>query len=123
MARQAFDDAVLVMDQMDQETADKSVSLIKMLRDNWSLWTNAHPCPDYVFDFDMDDAAPQVDPDEPVSWTPPQPPRTFSRTRNMVEANLSHTFAADAPSHRSAWKRHLMMWQTRLRAMSTPGKK
>ncbi|ORX38595.1 hypothetical protein BD324DRAFT_649953 [Kockovaella imperatae] len=62
---------------------------------------------DYVFDFDMDDSAPQDDPDDLVSATPPQPPRTFSRTRNMVEANLSRTFAADAPSHRSAWKRHL----------------
>ena len=63
--------------------------------------------PDYVFDLEVDEPTARPDPDDLVSATPPQPPRTFSRTRNMVEANLSHTFAADAPSHRSAWKKHL----------------
>ncbi|WRT68323.1 uncharacterized protein IL334_005299 [Kwoniella shivajii] len=29
----------------------------------------------------------------------------ISRTRNIVEENLSRTFAADAPSHRAAWRR------------------
>ena len=33
------------------------------------------------------------------------PPRNISRTRNIVEENLSRTFAADAPSHRAAWRR------------------
>ncbi|WVQ82011.1 hypothetical protein IAT38_004139 [Cryptococcus sp. DSM 104549] len=59
---------------------------------------------DYVFDFELDE--------------PTQPPNNSlpsqslfaglspsSRTRNMVEANLSYTFAADLPSHRAAWRR------------------
>ena len=46
------------------------------------------------------------DEDEPVSRTPPPDPRTAYSTRHLVEANLSRTFAAEAPSHRAAWRQH-----------------
>jgi hypothetical protein len=45
---------------------------------------------DYVFDFELEEA-----PETVVS----EPPK-----HDMIEANLSRTLAADAPSHRSAWK-------------------
>ncbi|OCF42736.1 hypothetical protein I317_03467 [Kwoniella heveanensis CBS 569] len=62
---------------------------------------------DTVFDMEMDDATVPV----PRRQEPEASPKgglahlPISRTRNMVEANLSHTFAADAPSHRAAWRR------------------
>ncbi|GMK59142.1 hypothetical protein CspeluHIS016_0701570 [Cutaneotrichosporon spelunceum] len=51
-----------------------------------------------VFDFDTDvpAAEPAVLPPEDASE---------HRIRNVVEENLSRTFAADAPSHRAAWRR------------------
>ena len=51
---------------------------------------------DYVFDFEVEES----DPSNEV----PAPHRDISRTRDMIEANLSTTFAADAPSHRAAWR-------------------
>ena len=62
--------------------------------------------PDYVFDFELDDGA-GADEDDPIDPDPQafSPHHSnISRTRNMVEANLSTTFAADAPSHRAAWR-------------------
>lgn len=61
---------------------------------------------DYVFDFELEDGVST----EQGSLTGPHtqavsPHRlSISRARNMVEANLSTTFAADAPSHRAAWR-------------------
>jgi len=52
---------------------------------------------EYVFDFELDDTK-----NGSASTSPPK--RDISRSRNMVEANLSKTFAADAPSHRAAWR-------------------
>jgi hypothetical protein len=46
---------------------------------------------DYVFDFELEDG--------------PQAETSTSRSNNIIEANLSRTFAANAPSHRAAWKR------------------
>ncbi|WVF72737.1 hypothetical protein IAT40_007555 [Kwoniella sp. CBS 6097] len=62
---------------------------------------------DTVFEMEMDDAlAPVTRRKEPAtSPTGGLAHLPISRTRNMVEANLSHTFAADAPSHRAAWRR------------------
>ncbi|CAK9782843.1 hypothetical protein CC85DRAFT_312743 [Cutaneotrichosporon oleaginosum] len=51
-----------------------------------------------VFDFDTD-----APPSEPAVL-PPQD-ATQRRMRNWVEENLSRTFAANAPSHRAAWRR------------------
>ncbi|WVW85702.1 hypothetical protein I302_107740 [Kwoniella bestiolae CBS 10118] len=59
---------------------------------------------DTVFDMEMDDHHP---PRPQSSSFPPEKlaKLPISRTRNIVEANLSRTFAADAPSHRAAWRR------------------
>ncbi|WVQ99941.1 hypothetical protein IAU59_007084 [Kwoniella sp. CBS 9459] len=62
---------------------------------------------DTVFDMEMDDG-PLPAPRRKESDASPKGGLAhlpISRTRNMVEANLSHTFAADAPSHRAAWRR------------------
>ncbi|KAK4689490.1 hypothetical protein P7C73_g611, partial [Tremellales sp. Uapishka_1] len=61
---------------------------------------------DHVFDFELDDQEP-ASTSTPISQVPLTaeanvPP---SKLRNMVEHNLSTTFAADAPSHRAAWRR------------------
>lgn len=55
---------------------------------------------DYVFDFELEDRPP-----EPVDTVPFSLPHSSAGSRNMLEANLSHTFAADLPSHRAAWRR------------------
>ncbi|WWC63246.1 uncharacterized protein I303_105846 [Kwoniella dejecticola CBS 10117] len=60
---------------------------------------------DTVFDMEMDDhqsAQPEENTLSPAERLAQLP---ISRTRNIVEANLSRTFAADAPSHRAAWKK------------------
>lgn len=45
------------------------------------------------------------DPTTTEAGSVPAPKESYiSRTRNMVEANLSKTLAADAPSHRAAWR-------------------
>ncbi|RXK40252.1 hypothetical protein M231_02526 [Tremella mesenterica] len=60
---------------------------------------------EYVFDLELDDSPSSSPTDDPDSSPRPfSPPHTVSRTRNMVEANLSETFAANAPSHRAAWR-------------------
>lgn len=50
-----------------------------------------------VFDFDTDIPA------EPAIL--PAPNARAARNRSMVDDNLSRAFAADAPSHRAAWRR------------------
>lgn len=57
-----------------------------------------------MFDFELEGSPSPSDSDNRGISPPPVYP-TISRTRNMVEASLSNTFAADAPSHRAAWKR------------------
>ncbi|WWD02495.1 hypothetical protein V865_000535 [Kwoniella europaea PYCC6329] len=60
---------------------------------------------DTVFDMEMDDHQPSK-PHQSTSSPPEKLAQLpISRTRNIVEANLSRTFAADAPSHRAAWRR------------------
>lgn len=59
---------------------------------------------DDVFDFELEGPPSPEDLDR-LTRSPPEPAPNISRTRNMVEANLSTTFAADAPSHRAAWRR------------------
>ena len=60
--------------------------------------------PDYVFDFELDDRSSPLSPDEPTI-PPPTSGSSALNPRNLVEANLTQTFAADAPSHRAAWRR------------------
>ncbi|WWC90792.1 uncharacterized protein L201_005729 [Kwoniella dendrophila CBS 6074] len=62
---------------------------------------------DTVFDMEMDDQKPSQPKDTSSTSSPPErlAQLPISRTRNIVEANLSRTFAADAPSHRAAWRR------------------
>ncbi|WWD18992.1 hypothetical protein CI109_103449 [Kwoniella shandongensis] len=60
---------------------------------------------EYVFDFELDDSSPAPLADNAAAPLPATANVAYPRTRNMVEANLSHTFAADAPSHRAAWRR------------------
>ncbi|OWZ40726.1 hypothetical protein C351_03434 [Cryptococcus neoformans c8] len=62
--------------------------------------TNISEDEDYVFDFELEDRPP-----EPVDTVPFSLPHSSAGSRNMLEANLSHTFAADLPSHRAAWRR------------------
>ncbi|ODN92756.1 hypothetical protein L198_05550 [Cryptococcus wingfieldii CBS 7118] len=52
---------------------------------------------DYVFDFELDDNIRDKSASAPLLDS--------SRSRNLLETNLSHTFAADLPSHRAAWRR------------------
>ena len=59
---------------------------------------------DYVFDFELDDPPSALSLDE-STIPPPKPSPIVPNARNLVEANLTETFAADAPSHRSAWRR------------------
>jgi hypothetical protein len=61
---------------------------------------------EYVFDFELEDDSPEPDStEEPDEYPEGTVQVDISRTRNIVEANLSTTFAADAPSHRAAWRR------------------
>ncbi|ORY35438.1 hypothetical protein BCR39DRAFT_585073 [Naematelia encephala] len=54
---------------------------------------------DYVFDFEFDDSSfPPI-----PSGSVPIPP--LGSKRNWLEASLSEAYAADAPSHRGAWRR------------------
>ena len=59
---------------------------------------------EYVFDFELDDSPQPTGPNRP-RLSPPVATPPVVRSRNMVEASLSSTFAADAPSHRAAWRR------------------
>ncbi|WVQ74839.1 hypothetical protein IAR50_004446 [Cryptococcus sp. DSM 104548] len=52
---------------------------------------------DYVFDFELDDDTRDKSHSASLFGS--------SRSRNLLETNLSHTFAADLPSHRAAWRR------------------
>lgn len=56
-----------------------------------------------MFDFELDDGASASNPSVPIPKYDQD--KAISRTRNMIEDNLSRTFAADAPSHRAAWKK------------------
>ncbi|WWC71612.1 uncharacterized protein I206_105570 [Kwoniella pini CBS 10737] len=60
---------------------------------------------DTVFDMEMDDHKDSKPVEEDSSPAEKLAQLPISRTRNIVEANLSRTFAADAPSHRAAWKK------------------
>nr|GFD59719.1 hypothetical protein [Tanacetum cinerariifolium] len=60
---------------------------------------------EYVFDFELEDEElSEEDPDDPIK-ADIEPRKSLMRQSNMVEANLSRTFAADAPSHRGAWRK------------------
>lgn len=54
---------------------------------------------DYVFDMETD-----ADGEAPVKVPQPEVKAPNRPVRTMVEDNLSRTFAADAPSHRAAWR-------------------
>ncbi|KAL7423437.1 hypothetical protein Q5752_001017 [Cryptotrichosporon argae] len=60
---------------------------------------------DYVFDFDMADIASAAGAGSGAVAQPAPHAPVRPRPRNVVESELSRTFAADAPSHRAAWRR------------------
>ena len=69
-----------------------------------SSWNTAYPSAEYVFDFELEvPASPHLS--EGTPNTAPEPARTMGRARNIVDASLHTTLAADAPSHRAAWRK------------------
>ncbi|WVR07443.1 hypothetical protein IAU60_004484 [Kwoniella sp. DSM 27419] len=63
------------------------------------------PEEDTVFEMEMDDGPAKESQSKADSASDPVNDLPASRSKDLVEANLSRTFAADAPSHRAAWKR------------------
>ncbi|KAK8854860.1 hypothetical protein IAR55_003599 [Kwoniella newhampshirensis] len=79
-----FEDPAPVMEKQDDEKSDQE---------------------EYVFDFELDEDSPPPPATDTKVCAYADSNVPTSRPRNMVELNLSHTFAADAPSHRAAWRR------------------
>ncbi|WVN90216.1 uncharacterized protein L203_105452 [Cryptococcus depauperatus CBS 7841] len=59
----------------------------------------------YVFDFELEGQLEAPIPIDPYAISHLPSHHSEERQRNLLEANLSHTFAADLPSHRAAWHR------------------
>ena len=109
-----FKEPVKPRDDEDKEIAEEDVEEEEVEDagdadgDGGSTFTLPKPefitAPEHVFDLELD-GTPSPPNSDQRGLSPPPEIQTISRTRNAVEAQLSLTFAADAPSHRAAYRK------------------